>query len=215
MTHVGYQAQLARVLASEAEKDIEIANRVFASLEEAMHWAKRSSPHAIQGWLLFLAAQTLRSTTQMLEEIRTMATNDAQLTQAVQDLLSAYQDNTTAIEAELAAIKAKGLDGADPAIATAVTNIEQMVSEMKQSTADVQAYLNPGGTGTAGASSGGTGTAAAGTAAASGSSGTVSGTTSATGASSGADKSSAPATGGTAPAAGSSSPNAGTTTSAS
>lgn len=70
-----------------------------------------------------------------------MATNDAALTQAVQDLLDAYQANTTALEAEISNLQSTGLQGADPAIAAAVNNIENIVAQMKQSTTNAQAAL--------------------------------------------------------------------------
>ena len=159
MTPGSYQARLQHILARDAALDMETAARVFPSLENAMHWAKRATPHALQGWLLFLAAQTLRTTNQLLEEIRTMATNDDQLTTAVQDLLAAYTDNVTALDNEIAAIKLKGVDGLDPAITTAVANIENLAAKMRQSTTDAQAALAAAGssaTGT-GAASGSTG----------------------------------------------------------
>jgi len=121
--------------------DISFAGTFFSSFEDATAYARRALPPAINGWLLFMAAQTLNASNQLLEEIRRMATNDADLTQAVQDLLDAFNANTTALEAEIESLKNKGLDGADPAITSAVSNIENIVAKMKQSTTDAQAAL--------------------------------------------------------------------------
>lgn len=113
------------------------------SLQGAMDLSERMPTHQALGWLLFLASQTSRSTHQLFQEINRMARNDAALTQAVQDLTTAFQANADAIAAEVAAIKAKGTDGADPAIATAVTNIEAIVAQMQQGTAAAQAAIAP------------------------------------------------------------------------
>lgn len=137
--------------------DLEMAARLFPSLADAMRWAKSASPHALHGWLLFLAAQNLGNTNQLLEEMKKMASNDDQLTQAVQDLLQAFTDNTAAIEAEIASLKSAGLDGADPAITASVASIENIVAQMKQSTAAAQAAIAlPAGDGSGDGGSGST-----------------------------------------------------------
>lgn len=113
------------------------------SLRGAIELCARLETHQALGWVLFLAGQNSRNTHELTEEIRRMATNDAQLTQAVTDLLNGYNDLTTAIANEVAALKNKGLDGADPAISTAVTSIEGLVAQMQQATAAASAAIAP------------------------------------------------------------------------
>lgn len=175
----------------ETEIDLEIAARLFPSLEEAMRWAKHASPHAVQAWLLFLATQTLLNTNQLFRSLETMTTQDTQLTQAVEDLLSAFNDNTTAIEAEIAAIKQVGLDGNDPAITASVNSIENIVAQMKQSTATAQSAIAPAPA-SSGDTSGTSGTPSGSSSAASDDDGT--GTTSTGGAAAGTSSTPGPET---------------------
>ena len=112
-------------------------------LETALSMARTLPQEVFDGWMLALASHNAHLSTTLLQEIRRMATNDAALTQAVQDLLDAYQANTTALEAEIDAMKTRGLDGADPAITASVSKIENIVAQMKQSTADAQSAIAP------------------------------------------------------------------------
>lgn len=94
-----------------------------------------------RGWLLHQACQTQRNTYQLLKELKRMATNDDQLTQAVNDLLTAYTANVNAITAELANLKAATQPDTDPVITQAATNIENVVAQMNQATAAAQAAI--------------------------------------------------------------------------
>lgn len=80
---------------------------------------------------------------QIQNEVSKLSTQDTALTQAVTDLVSAFTDNTTAIEAEIAALKAQIVAGDDPVVDTAVTNLENLVTTMKASTAAAQAAIAP------------------------------------------------------------------------
>jgi hypothetical protein len=95
--------------------------------------------------VLELLLHTNRKINLLTQEVRIMASNDAALTQAVQDLLSAQTDNFAALDAEVASLKGaqSGSDSPDPVIDTAVTNIETIVTNLKASTAAAQAAIAP------------------------------------------------------------------------
>lgn len=77
------------------------------------------------------------------EEVKQLADQDAALTQVVTDLASAFDDNTTAIEAEIAKIQSSVTPGDDPVVDTAITNLQTLVATMKASTAAAQAAIAP------------------------------------------------------------------------
>lgn len=107
-----------------------------------MNW---TSDREILLCLLELGLHNNRKINQLSAEVKLMASNDAALTQAVQDLLSAQTDNFTALDAEVASLKGaqSGSDTPDPVIDTAVTNIETIVANLKASTAAAQAAIAP------------------------------------------------------------------------
>lgn len=79
-------------------------------------------------------------------EVRTLATNDAALTQVVSDLAQAYADDYTALEAQIAALTAAQQNDDDAAEDAAVTGLQTLVATMKTNTAAANAAvaaLNP------------------------------------------------------------------------
>ena len=80
---------------------------------------------------------------QLKEEVMKMANNDAALTQVVSDLVDAFTANTTAVEAEIAALQKATTPGDDPVVDTAIFNLQSLVTTIKQSTAAAQAAIAP------------------------------------------------------------------------
>jgi hypothetical protein len=113
------------------------------SLRSAIDLAGSLDLPKVLGWLLFLASKTQRNINQLLEELRRMATNDASLTQAVTDLINAYDANLAAINAEISNIKAATQPETDPAITDAVSKIEGVVAQLNQASAAAQAAITP------------------------------------------------------------------------
>lgn len=92
--------------------------------------------------ILSMLRQVLDGLQHLTNEVKRMTTQETALAQAVGDLTTAFNANTAAIAAELDSIKNSGA-GDDPVVATAITNIEGIVSQLNAATTAAQAATVP------------------------------------------------------------------------
>lgn len=84
-----------------------------------------------------------RNINALRDEVKILATNDAQLTQVVTDIVADYAALSSAISAEIAALTAANENGDDAAQDTAIANLQALDVTIKANTAAAQAAIAP------------------------------------------------------------------------